>query len=294
MGNNLNFKKTKMKGNKIILGTAQFGNNYGIANDNKCSERTSVNIIKFAEKNKIKEIDLATLYNNLDIISKANLKKFKIILKINIKNSDYNNFNNKIVKEIKNTELKIKKKINTILIHNQNFFKFKNSKLIFKKLLILKKKKIINKIGISIYDIKLIPYIIKKFKIDIIQLPFNIIDQRLDNQYYLKILKKKKIKIHVRSIFLQGLLLQKKIPDELKNFNSIFEEYKNFCKSLKKKQLEICLNFISSFKFVDKIVIGVNSKKELIEILRNKEQTIKIAKLSKRQKISQLIDPRKW
>ena len=47
-----------------------------------------------------------------------------------------------------------------------------------------------------------------------IQVPFNILDRRLATKNYLNKIKKKKIQIHVRSIFLQGILLAniKKIP----------------------------------------------------------------------------------
>ena len=61
----------------------------------------------------------------------------------------------------------------------------------------------------------------KKFPIDVVQVPFNILDQRLNNNLFKKIISRKKIEVHVRSIFLQGILVDKKlIPSKNKKKSS--------------------------------------------------------------------------
>ena len=47
----------------------------------------------------------------------------------------------------------------------------------------------------------------EKPTIDVIQAPLNVLDQRIDHSKNLNFLKRKKIEIHVRSIFLQGVLV---------------------------------------------------------------------------------------
>ena len=71
----------------------------------------------------------------------------------------------------------------------------------------LKRKKIINKIGISLYDPQEIKKIWKFWKPDLIQVPFNPLDNRILDSGLVDLLKKFKIKIFVRSVFLQGLLI---------------------------------------------------------------------------------------
>ena len=71
----------------------------------------------------------------------------------------------------------------------------------------IKKKGYVKKIGISMYNFNKAIEVIKNFKIDIIQLPYNLIDRRLENKKFLKLARKRKVEIHVRSVFLQGLLL---------------------------------------------------------------------------------------
>jgi hypothetical protein len=63
-------------------------------------------------------------------------------------------------------------------------------------------------------------------------------------------------------------------------------------------KLEICLNYIRKIKEIDKIVIGINNKKQLVTIINslNKKKKINLPKLIIRQKsnLSKLIDLRKW
>ena len=74
----------------------------------------------------------------------------------------------------------------------------------------LKDEGLIKNIGISIYDPQDVNYFVPDFQIDIVQCPFNIIDRRILKNNFLKILHDNSIKLHVRSIFLQGLLLMDK------------------------------------------------------------------------------------
>ena len=89
--------------------------------------------------------------------------------------------------------------------------------LIFKK---LKRKGLIKHIGLSFYDITKEIVALKKFKPDIVQLPYNLMLFKSRYEKYIENLNKKGIKVYARSIFLKGMILKKwnKIP---KNFSSI-------------------------------------------------------------------------
>ena len=74
----------------------------------------------------------------------------------------------------------------------------------------LKKNKKISKIGITIYDTKNLNSIIKKFKIDFIQLPYNFLNYEVFNKTK-KLIQRKKIEIHLRSIFFTRSVIKKKL-----------------------------------------------------------------------------------
>ena len=82
-------------------------------------------------------------------------------------------------------------KIYALLIHNPECLQAGYGKIIFNYLEKLKNKKYFKKLGISIYDIKSLKKLTKIYNLDIVQLSYNIFDQRLDNKKILRNLKKK-------------------------------------------------------------------------------------------------------
>ena len=64
-----------MQVNKLILGTAQFGMNYGITNQHGQIEKPQISqILKYAYKNNILTLDTAEAYNNSEVAIGKNLK----------------------------------------------------------------------------------------------------------------------------------------------------------------------------------------------------------------------------
>ena len=112
------------------------------------------------------------------------------------------------------------------------------------------------------------------FKPDIVQIPINILNQNFLKNNYLKKIKKYGIEIHVRSVFLQGLLLD----DNAFNFEKIvykrLDIIDKICKKKKISRLKFLLSFISSIKEIDKIVIGIDSFHQLEKIIRCMQKII--------------------
>jgi len=285
-----------MLSKKIVIGTANFANQYGIIpSKNKINRKEIKKIFNYARLKKINFLDTAYNYNNDKILKDVNIKNWNIVTKVNFKQAK-ENYLSKAKKILKINEFY------GVLVHLKNTREIssQNNYKLFQLLMKLKSKKIIKKIGFSTYTPEDINLLIKKFNFDFIQCPVNILDNRLIDNGLLKKLKKKKIEIHARSIFLQGLLLKNStnFPKELKQFKTIFEDYQNYVNNLQMPKLEICLNYIRKIKEIDKIVIGINNKKQLVTIINslNKKKKINLPKLIIRQKsnLSKLIDLRKW
>ena len=78
---------------KITLGTAQFGMNYGIANNSgKIKSSEILKILDFSKKNKINFLDTANSYNSsegeIGKYYRKTKKKFQIITKFSVKNNE--------------------------------------------------------------------------------------------------------------------------------------------------------------------------------------------------------------
>jgi len=285
----------KINSAKLIFGTANLCTKYG----NKASyinETKSKNLLNFAYKKKVKILDISSDYECYKaLVRQYNFKNWKVSFKIskknidNLKNStDAENFIKNLLKSLN------KKKIEYFLFHNSKDIFSKKGKIFFDVLRKFKKINKIGKIGVSVYSNSEIIKLLKKYKINIIQAPFNIFDQRLNDIKLLKILNTKKIEIHARSIFLQGILIDKKlIPKKIFKFIEMHAWY-NFLKKNNLNSISEILNFINQHKFINKIIFGVRSIKQLKEILdtkikdkKNNYSTFKIKKIK-------LIDPRKW
>jgi aryl-alcohol dehydrogenase-like predicted oxidoreductase len=92
-------------------------------------------------------------------------------------------------------------------VHDFNDLLGKQGKKYLYALQELKRRKIISKIGVSIYDPDEIGKIWKIWKPDIVQFPLNVFDNRILYSGWIDILKKFQIKMYARSVFLQGLLI---------------------------------------------------------------------------------------
>ena len=129
-----------------------------------------------------------------------------------------------------------------------------------------------------------------------IQAPFNILDQRLVEDGWLKKLKKRRIDVHVRSIFLQGVLLLKhdKLPKKLKKLNKKFILWEKWLKKNKFNPLQVCLEFVLKHHQLDGVVVGCNNTNQFNQILKLKkiQNNFLLPKLNVKDK--KLVDPRKW
>jgi len=285
--------------NKIILGSANFNQTYGVKK-NIIKKREIKKLFSLASRNKIKTIDTSPLYDQSEkIIGSLNNNRFKIISKIpkiplNIKRKNISKWiKTKTMASLNNLKIK---KFECLLLHNSDSLLKKNGDEIYRGIKKMKKKKLTNKIGISIYDYNKLEKILKKFKFDLIQAPFNVLDRRLAEAGWLKKLKNKNIEVHARSVFLQGILLSKRnqLPKKLKKLNKSWKIWENWLKESKLKPLQVCLSFVFNQHQLDGVIIGYNNNNQLKQTLKlkHKEKNFLIPDLNIKNK--KLIDPRKW
>ena len=282
---------------KLVIGSAQLGMNYGLFNNKKINRKEFKKIEKLVLSSKINFIDTATSYGNSEkIIGNSKLKKLHIITKIKLPSKKNIHIRNWVSKEISRSLVKLKiNKIYGVLIHNYKDLLGKNGKNYLLSLQELKRKKIIRKIGISVYNPQEIKSIWKFWKPDLIQAPFNPLDNRILESGWINILKKFKVKIFVRSIFLQGLLINENNSFVInKNSKILLNKFRNWCFKNNVSLLQACLHFIKQFKKIDYLVVGFNNYnqlKEIIDVFKKKQ--INVPRKFSTKKIN-LIDPRKW
>jgi aryl-alcohol dehydrogenase-like predicted oxidoreductase len=254
---------------KLALGTVQFGLNYGVTNQNgQVAIEEVKSILNFAKDNGIDTLDTASGYGNSEqVLGKVGVDDCQIITKTT---SLKNGINGVIKGFYQSLESLNKKAVDGLLIHDINEVSGKEFNDLFRKLNELKQQGLVNKIGFSTYTPEQVDFLLENFDFDIVQLPFNVFDNRLIQGGQLKSLKNKGVEIHARSIFLQGVLLDfDNLSDYFLTWKDQFDAYQVIVSDSKLTLLEYALNFVLSVKEVDKVLVGVNSEGQLKEIVQS-------------------------
>ena len=284
--------KKSILNKKLVIGSANFAKKYGVVSS-KVSQEEIYNILNLARKNGIYKIDTAEAYLKKKNIFKNIHKKFTFYSKL-LPDNDWVSLEFCQKKILDHLKLLGRRKIDVLFIHDIKIFFYKKGKKIFKNLEILKKKNYFNKIGFSIYDTDCLSFLISKYDFDVIQVPYNVLDKRILTSGWFTKLKNQEKEVHVRSIFLQGILINNLYYKNkyFKKWKDFFENWFQYLNNNKISPIDYCLNDVLSNDF-DQIVIGVNNADNLKKIInfktinRNKMKSFKFND-------TKLIDPRKW
>ena len=193
--------------------------------------------------------------------------------------------------------------IDSFLVHHCNDLNRKDSQVLIEWLTSLKQRSLVRRIGVSVYDPSDIDFL-PLDKIDVIQLPLSLYDQRFLAKGIINYLISSNICVHVRSVFLQGLILQpsENWPDFLSE--KFKEHHYNFNLELQRlgqSPLEATLSFIYQCKGIEAALFGVTELSELISLVNtwNSFKVSNIYELPKNNSIwawtkTNEIDPRTW
>lgn len=288
--------------NKIALGSAQFGLQYGVANEiGHVSINCVSQIISKARDEGIDTIDTAISYGSSEsALGRAGVSGFKVITKL----PPLPKFPLKIIEWINSqVELSLDRlkvdKLDGILLHRAEDITSAYSLEYQKALEILKRDNLCSAVGLSIYD----PWELEKvwansngWLPEIIQAPLNIFDQRLIDSGWLSTLSKNGIRVQVRSVFLQGLLLLDADSRNLyfEPWRRNLDDWLHWCNESGVSRLSAALDIAVNQEGVEKIVVGVDSLQQLKEILAIEQHVEKRNLSSFKIEDAGLIDPRRW
>lgn len=284
------------KNDSIILGTAQLGGNYGICASNlNITQQNTNEILELFKYHGSSYIDTAQSYGNSEVLlGNAGLDNLNIITKIN---SHSKNIRDSICKSLERLK---QESLYAVMVHDASGLYGSEGSKLWSSLERCREEGLIEKIGVSIYSPSDLEKIIPTYPVEIVQSPFNILDRRLIQSGWYEKLNGKNIELHIRSVFLQGLLLlgKKFRPKYYAKWNIVFGKYDQLLLDLKISALSLCLNYALTVCKNTNIVVGVNSKKELIEIYKavnlNKKLDIDKINLLLETSDEMLIDPRNW
>ena len=259
---------------KLGLGTAQWGMQYGVSNTQGQTVHEEVDkIIKMAHNAGISILDTAFLYGNAEqTLGRSNLASFRVITKTPqfrkemISKLDADHLVDTFFSSLQKLGLK---STYGLLLHNVEDIFTPHGVRLVAALELLKRQGLVTKIGISVYGSNQIEKALELFKPDIVQLPLNVLDQRLIHDGTLAHLSGLGIEVHARSIFLQGLLLMNinDMPFYFKPWMPLLAKWQSFCRDHSISPLDAALGYVCELKDVTQALVGVQTQNQLEELL---------------------------
>ncbi len=252
---------------KLIIGTANFGLRYGIANDKKLSREEAFAILDYANAQGIQWVDTASAYGDAENVIGAYFEKcgkvFKVISKLSGKEySSAREVEDEVAGSLKNMKVQF---IDVFLIHSYDTYK-RYGNVIVPVLRSLLRNKIIGNYGVSVYHPEEVVEMAQEAGDNLVfEFPLNLFDQRFLKDGFMQKLKRRGSLLFARSVFLQGLFF---LSDDA--LQGRFERVKGKVREIRKLSSSngirpecLALLFAASKPWVDGVVVGVDSQEHV-------------------------------
>lgn len=274
---------------KLVLGTVQFGCQYGVNSTGRPDEQMVMDILRLAEQNGIEVLDTSAAYGNAEEVLGNVIPQtggsFHII--------------SKYPESSETIGVTLEKTLHTLgvsriygyLLHH--FSVYRNNPGIWEEFLCLKEKGKVEKIGFSLYSpAELEILLANDVPFDLVQFPYNVFDRQFDP--YLELLKGRGVEIHVRSTFLQGLFFKDRngLSEKLKPLGRYLQQLDDYAQMSGMSVAEVALNYNLQNPFIDGVLIGVDTTGQLLDNIRSISD--KKIELTIDVKEKELLNPVNW
>ena len=292
---------------KLGLGTAQFGLDYGITNATGKTPATEVQaILAECVTHGVDTLDTAALYGNAESVLGQHLPRphhFRIVGKtLHLDHERPLPIALEAVRAgiLRSIEKLGETKLHALLVHRTDDLLGPSGDALFKALSVLREAGLVDKIGASVYTPAEVAVLTERYPLQIVQLPLNVFDQRMLSSGTLADLRQRRIEIHVRSAFLQGVLLtdnRNPLPEGLAALKPALAQFNERLRQEGISPLAGALGFLKGLKAVDVVICGTTRLSEWQEISDTFNALPDLpADLFKNlaQSDVDLIDPRRW
>lgn len=285
--------------NRLALGTVQFGLPYGLANQTgKVSRPECKAMLQLASDSGIDTLDTAIAYGDSETcLGGVGTQGFKVVTKLPAVPHSCTDVSAWVVQQINASLSRLRvTEVYGVLLHRSDQLLGSNGAELYQALLDLKNNGLVQKIGVSIYSPSELDALIPYYRFDLVQAPFNLVDQNFYSSGWLQRLKDIDVEIHTRSAFLQGLLLmpQVNIPSKFSPWDHLWKAWHSWLTAYAISPVQASLAFPLSFPEIDRVVIGADSVTQLSQIISSTEWTTNILLPNLQCRDEILINPAKW
>ena len=284
---------------RLVLGTVQLGMAYGIANPGgQVSLDEAGAILSQARAGGIQMLDTAIAYGDSERrLGEIGVRDWQIVSKlppIPEATADVGEWVHRSVAA--SLERLRTPRLHGLLLHRSQDLCGPNAIALDSALRALKAEGKVSKIGVSIYAPEELEPLCSRFDLDLVQSPYNVVDRRIAESGWLSRLRSNGTEVHVRSAFLQGLLLMPPAqrPAYFARWSSLWAVWNAWLVAERLTPLQACLGFVLSQADVDGIVIGVDSSRQLAEILSIDVTGFPLPPAALVSEDPDLVNPSRW
>ena len=269
---------------KLCLGTVQFGMQYGLNQKTPPPLDYCVNCLDYATQNGILSIDTAAAYGNAEhivgcFLNKKTIAREKLFISTKMLPNILDDVSPEQYRYVIKTQIQESlKRLHTDYV---DAFMFHSSRYAFQPQMIdalkmAQSEGYAKKIGISVYDPDEAFACSDDPNITIVQIPYSIFDHRLKDSQALYALEQSKTEIHVRSAFLQGLILMEEdaIPVSLSNAKPRIRQLDDLCERTGISKAALAISYVKREKYISHLVFGIHTLEQLKENISIFENTI--------------------
>lgn len=256
----------------LVLGTAQLGSRYGIANKTgQPDQAMATEIINEAWKNGIREFDTAQGYGiseqvlgqALSVLGLSNEVLITSKFDPSLDHLDTNILSKALDESLRRLGVPY---LFCVMLHREEMLSLWDKRLsqILRDFILSGRVK---HLGVSIYTPEKAIQALNTSGIDIIQLPTNILDRRFETAGVFQLANEKRKQIYIRSIFLQGLILMdiEEISRKMFFARHVIEKLESISRDLKLSRKELALGYIKSEMPNAKVVFGADTPLQVKE-----------------------------
>lgn len=187
-------------------------------------------------------------------------------------------------------------KVHGLMLHRPEQLLEMEGQALYRALEAMKNQGLTEYIGLSIYDPLELNQLLSEMSFDLVQAPFNLLDRRLIDTGWLERLQVSGTKLHVRSVFMQGLLLMaaSERPPKFARWNSLWNSFDSWLDDENLTPLQACLRYAQSFDEIDRLVVGVERAEQLREIIESSLGGIPVLPESLHTSDDDLLNPSRW
>lgn len=254
---------------RLGLGTVQFGLDYGISNARgRPSEDEVREILASAVNGGMEVIDTAAAYGDSEAVLGRCLPEagFRLITKTRPLRERTNGTDAVWVCEgfARSLQRLRLESVEGLLVHHAADLLGPSGDAIYAELVRLKDQGRVRRIGLSAYNGAEIDAALDRYDVDLIQIPVNVLDQRLVLGGQLQRLRARGVEIHVRSVFLQGLLLMEPatLPASFSSIRPLMQAWRDALTNIGMTPAEGAFAYIQSLD-IDVALVGVENAEQL-------------------------------